>query len=83
MLSWPCCRYSVEIDRGFDEFSDFGRQIDSDGAPSDTSAASDTAACIELIEPSCEFMGEPLSVSGSNGISNCSAGCVREIGVKA
>ena len=83
MLSLPRYGSGGEFERGFDEFSDFGRQIDSDGAPSDTSSASDTAACVELIEPCREFMGEPLAVTRSNRVSHSSSGSVREVGVKA
>ena len=83
MLSLPRYGCGGEFERGFDEFSDFGCQIDSDGAPSDTSSASDTTACVELIEPGCKLMGEPLAVTRSNRVSHCSTGCVREVGVEA
>lgn len=65
------------------EFGDFGGQVDTDGAPGDTSAAADATAGAKLIEPGCEFMGDPLSISRADGVANGSTGGVREIGIEA
>ena len=58
---------------GFKEFGYFLGQIDPHGAPSDASAASDATACVELVEPGGQFMGQPLTVARSDGVSDRSA----------
>ena len=57
----------------FKEFGYFLGQIDPHGAPSDASAASDATACVELVEPGGQFMGQPLTVARSDGVSDRSA----------
>lgn len=58
---------------GFKEFGYLLGQVDPHGAPSDASTASDATACVKLVEPGGEFMGQPLTVARSDGVSDRSA----------
>ncbi len=65
------------------EFGDFCCQVDTDGAPGDTAAAAYAAARAKLIEPSSEFMGDPLAIACTDGVTNWSTGSMGKIGIEA
>lgn len=68
---------------GFEQFCDFLGQIDSYGAPSDTAAATDASAGIELIEPGRQFVGQPLAVARLDRVAGWGPRGVGKVRVEA